>query len=545
MSEAELQIIKARLRGGVLNKARRGELAMQLPVGFAYDDEERVILDPDQQVQQAVRAVFETFRNVGTAFGVARAFRQQGLRFPVFVGPGGKQTSLRWGDLTHHHVVRTLKNPRYAGAYFFGRTRLQKRPNSQRGRSLGLPREEWHTLIPDAHAGYITWQQYEDNLGRLQANAERAGASHRGPVREGPALLQGLMLCGFCGSRMSVAYHQHKRGLEPDYTCPGRSEAERAERGYCHRVAGASIDRAIGDLLIAVVSPLALEVALSVQQELQARWQETDRLRRMQVDRARYEVDLARRRFLRVDPDHRLVASSLEAEWNEKLRLLADAEQTYERQSQADRSASSDHQRAQVVALATDFSKLWHDPKTPDRERKRMVRLLIEDVTVRKEEQVLLQVRFRGGKTTTLTIPRPLSYCQARKQRPELIREMDRLLEDYNYTEVARILNEQGMKTGGGAPLTPNAVGYIRTGYGLKSRFDRLRERGMLTIAEIASKLDVSEQTIWRYQKLGIVQGHPFDDQNRCLYEDPGPSSHKKGTRLDAGRLYKQVQCEA
>ena len=471
MSEAELHIIKARLRGGVLNKAKRGELATQLPVGFTYDDQQRVIFDPDQQVQQAVRAVFDTFRRVGSAFGVVGAFREQGLQFPTHSSTRGKQAELQWGDLVHERVVRLLRNPRYAGAYFFGRTRYQKFPDSKRGRSSRLPREEWHTLIPDAHPGYITWQEHEENLRRLQENAVIHGVSQRGPVREGLALLQGLMICGFCGGRMSVAYHQSKRGIEPDYVCPGRSEADRAERGYCYRVAGGGIDKAISDLLVATVSPLALEVALTVQQELQARWQEADRLRHMQVDCARYEVDLARRRFLRVDPDNRLVASSLEADWNQKLRKLAEAEQNYERQSLADQSQISNDQRTHVLALATDFKRLWNDPKTPVRERKRMARLLIEDVTVRKEEQLLLQIRFRGGKTTTLTIPRPLNYCQARKQNPDLISEMDRLLDDYNYEDVARILNEQGFKTGGGLPLTALAVSYIRIGYELKSRF--------------------------------------------------------------------------
>jgi DNA invertase Pin-like site-specific DNA recombinase len=545
MSEAELHVIKARLRGGVLNKARRGELATPLPVGFTYNDEKRVILDPDQQVQQAVRAVFETFRRVGSAFGVVRAFRQQGLRFPVFVDADDKQTSLRWGDVNHHQIVRVLKNPRYAGAYFFGRTRHQKRPNSKRGRSLRLPREEWHTLIPDAHRAYITWQEYEENLQRLHANAVMIGVAQRGPVREGPALLQGLLMCGVCGTRMSVAYHKHKRGLEPDYICSGRSEADRTERGYCHRIPGASIDRAIGDLLVAAVTPLALEVTLTVQQELQTRWQETDRLRRMQVDRARYEADLARRRFLRVDPDNRLVASSLETEWNEKLRLLADAEQNFERQRQVDQSQLSSDQRAKMLALSADFTKLWRDPGTPDRERKRMVRLLIEDVTISREERILLQIRFRGGKTTTLTIPRPLGYCQARKQSPELIRAMDCLLDDYNYDDVARILREKGFQTGGGVPLSATAVGYIRIAYGLKSRFERLRERGLLTLSEISEKLGISMETIYRHRKLGILRAHRYDGQNRCLYEDPGPGYRDKGTRLPTVGIYEEVQCEA
>jgi hypothetical protein len=202
-----------------------------------------------------------------------------------------------------------------------------------------------------------------------------------------------------------------------------------------------------------------MEVALNVQQELQSRRDAADRLRHLQVDRARYESELARRRFLRVDPDNRLVAASLEVEWNSKLRALSEAEENYERQCEADQLRVSAVQREQVLALATNFPQLWNDPGTADRERKRMVRLLIEDVTVRKGEQVQLDVRFRGGMSKTLMLPRPLSYCESHKQNPAMVAEMDRLLDDYNYADVARILNEKGFKTGDGLPLASPAVG--------------------------------------------------------------------------------------
>jgi DNA invertase Pin-like site-specific DNA recombinase len=520
MSEAELHLIRARMRGGLLNKAKRGELATQLPFGFAYDDEGRVVFDPDQQVQQAIRCVFDTFRRVGSAFGVARVFRQQRWQFPCRLQESGKLAEIGWGDLDHFKVVSMLRNPRYAGAYFYGRTRYRKKPQGGR-QAQCLPREEWHTLILDAHPGYITWQDYEENVRRLQENARIHGADRRTPVREGPALLQGLMICGICGTRMTVGYHRRKKGIEPDYICPGRRETDRLDKVYCQRVSGASLDQGVGTLLVETVTPLALEVALTVQQEIQRRWEEADRLRRLQVDRARYEAELARRRFLRVDPDNRLVAASLEAEWNSKLRALAEAEQCCERERQSDQAQLSGPQREQILALAINFPQLWNDPKTPDRERKRMVRLLIEDITVRKGDQVQLDIRFRSGMSKTLLFSRPLGYFQARKQRPALIAEMDRLLENYNYGDVARMLNEKGFKSGVGRPLTPLTVSSIRIAYNLKSRFDRLRERGMLTISEIAQKLGVSIDTIWRWQRCGLVRAHPFNDQNWCLYEDP------------------------
>jgi len=534
MSEAELHLIRARMRGGLLNKAKRGELATPLPLGLAYDDESRVVLDPDQQIQQAIRSVFDAFRRVGSAFGVAKEFRQQGWQFPRLIRPPGGPAEVGWGDLEHNRVTRVLRNPRYAGAFFYGRTRFQKKVEGG-GRSRDLPRQEWHTLIVDAHPGYITWRDYEENLRRLQENARASGVEKRSAVREGPSLLQGLAICGVCGSRMTVGYRQRKDGPYPFYICQGPREVDRIEKGYCQRVSGYSLDKAIGALLVETVTPLALEVALNVQQELQLRWDEADRLRRLHVDRARYESELARRRFLRVDPDNRLVAASLEAEWNSKLRALSEAEQNYECQRQEDQLKVNNVQREQVLALATNFPQLWNNPGTADRERKRMVRLLIEDVTIQKGEQVQLDVRFRGGMSKTLMLPRPLSYCESHKQNPAMVAEMDRLLDDHNYADVARILNEKGFKTGDSLPLTSPAVGYIRTAYGLKSRFDRLRERGMLTMLEVARRCGVSTKTISDWRRKSRIRAHAVNDRNQFLFEDPRAESTKQ-TCTKAGR---------
>jgi len=530
MSEAELHLIRARMRGGLLNKAKRGELATPLPFGFAYDDEGRVVLEPDQQIQQAIRSVFAVFRQVGSAFGVAKEFRKQRWQFPRLIRPRGGSAEVGWGDLEHNRVTHILRNPRYAGAFFYGRTHFQKKLEG-RGHTRALPRQEWHTLILDAHPGYITWRDYEENLHRLQQNAQASGVEKRSAVREGPSLLQGLAICGVCGSRMTVGYRVRKAGVYPFYICQGPREVDRIEKGYCQRVSGYSLDKAIGSLLVETVTPLALEVALNVQQELQSRWDEADRLRRLQVDRARYESELARRRFLRVDPDNRLVAASLEAEWNSKLHALSEAEQNYERQCQADQLKISTVQREQVFALATNFPQLWNDPSTADRERKRMVRLLIEDVTIRKGEQVQMDVRFRGGMSKTLMLPRPLSYCESHKQNPAMVAEMDRLLNDYNYADVARILNENGFKTGDGLPLTSTIVGYVRTAYGLKSRFDRLRERGMLTTSEIAKACGVSTNTIGHWRQKGLIRSHAINARNQFLFEDPGPKPPRKHAR--------------
>jgi hypothetical protein len=303
----------------------------------------------------------------------------------------------------------------------------------------------------------------------LKENAQTWGVTHRQcPPREGPALLQGLVICGRCGGRMTVFYHSRQGRLLPYYRCVGRKDADQVFQGECQSITGHSIDQVIGDLLVEAVNPLALEVTLAVQQELQVRWEETDRLRRAQVDRARYEAELARRRFLRVDPENRLVAASLESDWNEKLRALAEAEQHYERRRERDGQISDPKLRQRILSLASDFPQLWRDPNTLQRERKRMVRLLIEDVTLRKAEQVEVSVRFRGGVNKTFSVARPLGYFQSRKQSPALITEIDRLLDHHNYREIAALLNARGYKTGGGLEFDSVTISRIRIAYHLK-----------------------------------------------------------------------------
>jgi hypothetical protein len=267
-------------------------------------------------------------------------------------------------------------------------------------------------------------------------------------------------------------------------------------------------------------------VALSVQQELETRTQEVDRLRRQQVERARYEAELAQRRYLRVDPDNRLVASSLEADWNQKLRTLAEAQDEYERQCQAGRKLDQE-QRARVRALADDFPRLWRDPNTPDRERKRIVRLILDDVTLLRREHIVAHVRFRGGAARTLELPLPLPAPQARKTAPLVIREIDRLLDGHTDREIADILNERGLRSGEGRPFHRLRVHSLREGYGLTDRFTRLRSRGMLTLLEMAARLDVCTRTVKRWRQGGLLRAHRYDDKGGCLYEPPADAPTK------------------
>lgn len=384
MSEAELHVLRARLRGGILNKARRAALKLPLPIGLAYREDDQVIRDPDQQVQQAVQLFFATFRRTGSASGTVRSFREQGLTFPHRLRSGPHRGEVYWGPLLHSTALHLLHNPRYAGSFVFGRTRT--RLVEGRMRMRGVPREQWTVDYPAAHEGYISLEEYERNQQRLSENAQ-AHASERGgcPPREGPALLQGLVICGRCGEQMTLRYHQRQGRLVPDYVC--QQQTIQRGRPACQVVPGGVVDAAIGALLVAALTPEALEVALAVQAEVVARADEADRLRCQQVERARYEAELAQRRYLRVDPDNRLVADVLEAEWNSKLRALAEVQAETEQQRQAAHSVSASEREA-VLALARDVPRLWQDERLPSRERKRMVRLLLSDVTLRKGEQI-------------------------------------------------------------------------------------------------------------------------------------------------------------
>lgn len=521
MSEAELHVLRARLRGGLLNKARRGELEFALPVGLIHDATGKVILDPDVEVQQSVRLLFQTFRRQGSALATVKSFREQGLLFPRRLRAGARRGELVWAPLDLSRVLRALHNPRYTGAFVFGRTRSHKTVDG-RITIESLPEDEWLVLLRDANPGYITWEEYQENIRRLRESAQGYGGDRRrSPPREGPALLQGLVMCGVCGRRMTVRYHSQSKGLVPTYLC--QQEVKDAEP-ICQSIPGSGIDQAIGELLLEVVTPVALEVALAVQEELRARAQEADRLRRTRVERARYEAGLAERRYLHVDPANRLVADALEADWNAKLRDLVEAQQEYEQQRETDRLSLTEDQRTRVAALATDFPQLWRDARTSDRERKRMTRLLIEDVTLSKGADILLQVRFKGGATRELHLPLPLNAWRLRQTDEAVVAQIDALLERHTEGEIAVILNEQGYRSGSGKVFHLEIISKLRRAYGLKTRYERLREAGLLTKKEIATRLGVSVSTVDIWRTHGILRARRYDDRNARLYEDPGPN---------------------
>ena len=529
MSEAELHFIRARLQGGILAKASRGELAVRLPIGFVYDAAGAVALDPDAGVRGAIAHLFATFEATGSASAVVKAFAAEGIRFPARHLGGPHAGELYWVPLRHDNVLFVLHNPRFAGAYFYGRRR-QVTDAQGRHRTVVKPRDEWTVFIPGAHADYISLERFEANQATLAANAAAHGQERRaGPAREGPALLQGLVVCGKCGKRMTVGYHQRCDGSSvPDYFC--QREGIATGMKPCQTVCGSGVDAAVAALVLEQLTPLAIEAAFQVSAELTNRAAEADHIRLAGVERARYAAGAARRRYLAVDPANRLVADTLEADWNLKLRELADAQDDYERARDAAAAPLAEEHQARIPALATDLPSLWADPGTPMRERKRLIRLLVTDVTLIKGDQhITAHVRLPGGATRTLEVPRPLTAWEAHTTPEATITLIDELLADHPYDEAVQILNEEGITGGWGKPFSTASLAALCRNRNIPDLRQRLRAEGMLTLDEIAGELGVTTQTIKIWQRRGLITGRRVDGRRAHLYHrgQNRPSDHR------------------
>lgn len=531
MSEAELHMIKARLRGGILNKVRRGEYHCTLPTGLIYDQSGNVTLDPDSQVRETIVHFFETFSRVGSACQTVKAFRKEGLLFPSRLR-NSETTVFR--PLTASTAIRVLNNPRFAGVYSYGRRRYRRAIDGKRTLQR-RDQDDWLACIPDAHPGYISWERFQENLKVLKTNGQGYEVARASPPREGMALLQGRAVCGRCGKHFRIRYASRRGRLEAWYICD-RAHGYRGEPN-CQSIAGPPIDKAIGMLIGEQMTPAAVELALEIRREIEARHEEADRLRRRAIDRALFEADLAQRRFMLVDPNNRLVADTLEGEWNEKLRVLSKAREDRERAREQDQFILDEAVRERLIAMTVDFNKLWVDPDTPNRERKRLLAHIIEDVTLIKmpaEGTTKVHIRFKGGKIQTLTIMSPKTSAQQVKTQPGIVELVDRFLDKHIYSEIAELLNQQGYSPGGSARrghhnarFTALKVAYLVHRYGLRPRYDRLRDRGMLTKQEAAARLNIHETTLAKWAENGLVAKHAYN-AHYCLYEVPESNPPRK-----------------
>jgi DNA invertase Pin-like site-specific DNA recombinase/predicted DNA-binding transcriptional regulator AlpA len=513
MSEAELHIIRARLDGGIRNKAARGELRRGLPVGFVWGEQDgEVLYHPDEAVTGAIRTVFERFAEFGSARRVWLWFRSEGLSFPLQTMPGGLASPIRWVVPTYTALHHILSNPVYAGAYTYGKTKYERyldEHGAVRKRSRHLPMDQWSVLIQDHHPGFIDWATYQANQSRLDSNTRPRPHQTGGAVREGSALLQGLVTCGHCGRRL----HVHYRGWNsaPGYHCAGKDLV--AGRGvYCLNVGGTVIEQAVANTFLDAITPAAIEaMRLSVEQ-LQSSHDASLSQWRLEVERTRYEAERAERRYRTVEPENRLVARGLETEWESRLRDLASAEMELRRREQQRPSTMSPEQLKAIERLGSDIRQVWNATTTTDRDRKELLRTLLEEVVLnlkRAEGRAHLTLRWRGGAITLLDIPVPRFKPMGPRTDEDTLSLLRRLATLYPDEVIAGILNRQERKTATGERFTANQVGSLRR-YRDIPRFQppTTPPNGeLVSIRKAAQILGMNTSSIHRWLADGFIAG--------------------------------------
>jgi len=497
MSEAELHWLTSRMNEAKRAAARRGELRVPLPVGLVYDDEDNVVIDPDQEVAAAVSDVFAAFTATGSAYGVAGAFA--GRRFPRRAYGGVWAGQVRWGRLTHSRAAGILRNPAYAGAYVFGRRRsrqLVEPDGSVRSAVTELPRDQWEVLIPGHHPGYITWDQFLANEAKLAANRTNAGAR---PPREGSALCQGIVFCGACGRSMQVRYQDRY----PRYEC-SHSRADHVATPLCGSVRADTIDAAVAPALLAAVEPAQVALALAAAGEVTVRRQRSVRAAELAAERARYDADRAGRAFLACEPENRLVARSLEGRWETRLTGLAEAEAMLAAQLSAQPELPSPGQLAATIA---DLPGLWSAPTTSDKDRKRLLRTLLADVTITPPAadpaRISVGLRWKSGASQQIKVTRRRSAVQLRCTDPAAIELARRIGASLDNNALARELNDAGHRTGTGQPFDGVAAGNLRSYQHIP--YPGLLGDGELTPRQVAQRAGVSAATIHYWIRDGYL----------------------------------------
>lgn len=510
MAEAELHVIRARLDGGIRNKAARGELRRGLPVGLVWGEEDGdVLFHPDEAITGAIRTAFEKFSEIGSVRQVWLWFRSEGLLMP-------QQTiglsEIRWVAPTYHAIYQILTNPVYAGAYTYGKTRQERYVDETgrlRKRVRKLPQAEWAVLIKAHHKGFIDWDTHEMTLARIKQNAHPRRHEAGGAVREGAALLQGIATCASCGRGLNV-YYQGSNST-PGYYCPG-NHIINGRGQWCMRVGGARIDKAVSAAFLEVVAPAGMQAALQAEELIETEYDSAVAQWQLQVEQARYQTERAERRYRSVEPENRLVARTLEAEWEKQLAELTTAEAELARREHQRPQRLTDEQRDGIHRMGADLNRVWEAPTTTARDRKELLRSLLEEVKIavnRPEARADLTLRWRGGMFTEIDVPlwHPRdSVVRTDEETVDLVRRLAALYPD---AKTAGILNRQGRKTAYGLPFTTTRVAGLRQNWKIPGfRRSKTPPDGEPVTVEGAAKiLGVVPSTVHRWLQEGFIAG--------------------------------------
>ena len=503
LSEYELRGIRERMVGGQRSKALRGELKLPLPIGLAYTDADKIVLDPNQSITEAIALVFKTFRRLGSAMQATKWFRRQAIRLPSRPRTGSGE--VHWGVPNQNQIQRILHNPRYAGCYAYGRTSTRTRPDGS-VQHTRVPMDQWLVCIPDAHVRYIDWEEYLHNQETLRMNAASflRGAERMPSPRKGAALLQSRIICGLCGHRMRVNYNYSGcKDTSWYYLC--KENIVRRGTRTCQSMRGDVLDAAVCGFVVAAVNRENLALSLMVREQLRSDFATADRQRINHIEGLRHQVDLARRRYMEVDPSNRLVSATLEAEWEARLKAHGEAVRERERYVKAQMSMPDAELDQRILALASDFGRVWEAAGTTNEDRKRLLGLLIEDITVtRRGYQVAVGLRLRGGRTHELPpveLPRPRATVIRRDASKQALAELEALLEaGYDDTRAAEELDLRGHRDSLGGRFNAKRIRNIRVRNNLPGGIERQREKmraqGYKTATELAAELAIHATTV-------------------------------------------------
>jgi len=509
MSEAELHVLKARLRGGSLHKAGKGELRLPLPAGYEYDEQGLVRITPDEAVADAITSVFAYFEALASARQVMLRLIEENRLLPR---RSSTDRQVRWVPASYRAIHDILTNPVFAGVYAYGRKRTERRvQNGQvRERQRRAPREEWHVCIPEHHAGYITFERYQANQERLRANWRPPRGEGGGAPREGKALLQGLIRCGRCGRVMQVGYSG--KTLVPNYSCVRGSQLYGTAR--CQSVGGRRIERVVLDAVFEALRPAGIEATLRAIEHAKDEHHTRVRSAELELERAQIHAERARRQFDACEPENRLVARTLEREWEQRLTEARRAEHTVADIAAKRPDPLTDEEIAWCRRAGTDLRKVFDAPSTTHRERKQLLRAILTDVVVtvnRESEQHAAQLRvvWEGGAITEHTVPLSRTGSHTRCTDQDTIALVRQLAEQYPDKQIAAILARQGRLTGAGNPFTAHNVQGLRTYHKIPAAPVRTTNHDgqMVTIANAASELGVSTATVHRWLREGFITG--------------------------------------
>ena len=539
MSEAELHILRARLDGGIRNKAARGELRRGLPIGFVWGDEDgEVLFHPDPEVTIAIKSVFDRFGELGSARRVWLWFHTEGMKFPL---RGNSLPEIIWTPPTYTAIHHVLTNPVYAGAYCYGKTRSERYVDEQgqiKQRIRHLPQSEWAVLIREHHKGYIDWAAYEANQARLDTNTRPRPHQGGGALREGAALLQGLATCGHCGRRCRT--HYRGRNITPGYHCAGKDIVH--GRGiYCLNIGGVQIDEAVTGAFLEALEPAGIQAALMAAQQLEANHDAVLSQLQMAVERSGYEVERAERRYRMVDPENRLVARGLETEWEQRLRDLDQARVELARRQKQRPTTLKPAERSALLTLGKDLKRVWFAVTTTTRDRKELLRALLEEVSIavfREEYRAHLKLRWHGSHLTEIDVGLPRSRPASIRTDEETLSLLRRLAVHYPDAIIAGILNRQGRVSAYNLRFTADIVGNLRRQWKIP-RYEPQAESPegkLLNIKQAATILKIAPSTLHRWLNVGFIAGEQITpgapwqikmtDQLRKLFVEEAPAGY-------------------